>query len=499
MLGIYRALVATLMAILTTTLVAQAQVPTRAVALDGDPAPGGGTFDIPASDPTFPRIPAIAGDTIVFDTYIRESDGEVSLALVAETDGALRIVARYGESLLGGVLYSLHNYAPDRLGNVFVTAALGELPQFDAVVEFPAEGSPVRLVSIGDATSNGVVTGFPGSVVAADGTGGAFVRAVFHDDYRDSAILHATAYGTIDVIAASGQPAPGGGVFGPIYAPIASSPLGGVLFAAGTGGEDAAYFELTPAGLVRLAKRDTVNALSGIFGLSVDETGRAAVTDGPTGSIELATESEVIRLVDWRAAYAPRIGADAELYAFSTSSSYAAGRVFVVSTFLQRNAPRGTALFRRDTDGSFDAILAPYDVAAARTGSVFLSFATGNLNLTAQMANEDGDVVFRAATMSAGEGVFTTRAAVDPAGPAISSVGVVDGRLVVVGERFARGARIVVGTRRFKNTKRDKQNPTTRLTSKTADGALDPNLTTSVSVVNPDGRQSAAFGVGPGF
>ncbi len=86
----------------------------------------------------------------------------------------------------------------------------------------------------------------------------------------------------------------------------------------------------------------------------------------------------------------------------------------------------------------------------------------------------------------------STLHAVDPQAPTIASAAVVNGKLVVTGEGFRRGAEIVVGTRQFKNTKRDKQHRTTMLSSKTADGALAPNVPTAVSVINPDGHQSPA-------
>lgn len=146
-------------------------------------------------------------------------------------------------------------------------------------------------------------------------------------------------------------------------------------------------------------------------------------------------------------------------------------------------------------------MLRDYDPGPARLGTFFASFALGTQNETAHFANENGELVFAATTVGLDNkavlGVFTTLHAVDPEAPVVTSASVVDGKLVVTGEGFARGDRIVVGTRRFENTKPDRASPTTTLTSKTADGALLPDAPTPVSVIDKHGHQSAAFAAGP--
>lgn len=488
---IRRSLFVALVAVCAAAPAASAQVASRAVAVTGDAAPGGGTFDFPQRVSSPAQIPAIAGGTIAFDCQVRDANGTGRTAIYVERDGELALLARDGDALLGGSFNGVGGYDVDRLGDVFVATHLAaDATRFDAVVKFAPDG-PVRLVGAGDETARGVIGALSDVSVAADGEGGAYVVVYFGADLLDTAVVHATAEGAVEVVAGRGDAAPGGGTYGTIWGPVASSEGGRLVFNAtlNASTDAGAYFELGPDGVSRLAETGTASFFRNNPNVSVADDG-VVFYRAFTYDLREATTAGVTSVVEEQPTI-DRIGGYPYTSATQIAVSRAHGDDYAVLPARRSGDADTHALVRRGADGTLEALVAPGDTAPAELGAVFLDLAGENY-VPVRFADEAGNVAFGAAFggSKVGAGVFTTLNAVDAEAPTITSVALVGRKLVVTGERFAKGAKIVVGVTPYA-TKRGKADPTT-LASKAAAKAADQVINPVVSVVNPDGRRSRA-------
>ena len=137
MLRIHRYILPALVAVCAAAFAANAQVPTRKVAVTGDPAPGGGTFRFRTPPDNEGEVPAIAGDTIAFLAAVVDDRGTTTHGVFVETHGTLRLAAHTGDPVLGGHLGYVGKLSVDSLGNAFFCAKLPRisrkrLPRKDA-------------------------------------------------------------------------------------------------------------------------------------------------------------------------------------------------------------------------------------------------------------------------------------------------------------------------------------------------------------------------------
>jgi hypothetical protein len=155
----------------------------------------------------------------------------------------------------------------------------------------------------------------------------------------------------------------------------------------------------------------------------------------------------------------------------------------------------GAGLFRRDRfTNQITSIALQGDPASGSVSGVLGLFALV-ANLPARIANDDGKVVFVASAGSDARNVsvFTTLGAPEGLVPTVSGAAIKGTKLTVTGASFESGARILVNGNPLSDTKNNKKNPTTKLTSKSGLNAIPAGGTVLISVMNPTGAVSAPF------
>jgi hypothetical protein len=467
--------------------IATAQAPTRKVVLEGDPAPGGGVFSFGQVGGPSETV-SIAGDVIAFRCGVKVGPRYTS-ALFAEDHGVLRRVAARGDLVPGGVLRSMYHTRPDRLGNIFLIACVGPQTSLfpDVILKFADAGS-IRIVGIGDAMPLGTVTAM-GDVLAVDGQGGVYFPVWYGGASPGSALLHASPENTLTVMVATGEAAPGGGTFAAIsLETLASSAGGPVAFGADVDGAPDGLFAVTPVGLERVTT-DPEGIELGIYDISIDASGSVAYKEHASANVDLVTPLGAMTAIE---SYQPTPRGSRFVLVFSPEMGLTLvdGDLYFLAPFtVMPGLPHSAGVFKRNRDGTFEAIVTYLDPAPPSIGGFFECIRTHGIGRP-QLASEGGEVAFLARTgpNNGGRGVFTTKDAADPDAPAITSVAVKNGKLVVKGTSFKRGAKLVVDARVFDDTTSGGASARTRLTSKSADDGVPARQFVAVSVLNPDGR-----------
>jgi hypothetical protein len=440
----------TCLVIAATAASAGAQSRTRTVATSGGGAPGGGVFA-----PTIERVvqkglPSIEGSTIVFGSDVL-LNGQTVYGLFSETNGVLRLVTRVGAPAPGGgTIQDITHFTADRLGNVVLTVRTGGSGGADAVLRYQF----------------GVL----------------------------SALVHAKGDfdGTKEIVAATGLPSPGGGTFGAITSSsITSSTSGLVAFTATVDGGPGGVFTGLAGNLFHAS--DAVDAAPNIT-LADNADAEVSYTQPSSPGIKTVTLTGTIVFVA-NGTPAPRTTGTINFGAFQVAlAADDEGSLFFFAP-VTGDSKSGAGLFRRDRfTNQITSIALQGDPASGSVSGVLGLFALV-ANLPARIANDDGKVVFVASAGSDARNVsvFTTLGAPEGLVPTVSGAAIKGTKLTVTGASFESGARILVNGNPLSDTKNNKKNPTTKLTSKSGVNAIPVGGTVSISVMNPTGAVSAPF------
>jgi hypothetical protein len=477
--------------ILAAAVVAGAQSRTRTVITSGEPAPGGGVFAPTLERMSAKGVPTISGRTIVLGSDLL-LNGQSVYGVYAETNGVQRVVTRVGSPAPGGgTIQDISHFTTDQFGNVFLVVRVGNGATPDAVLKysFPVLSS---LARVGDALPNGETIATIGLAVAADGQGGAYFQAAYGATAGATALVHAKGdfMNTKELVAATGQPAPGGGTFGAVSpSTIASSTSGLVAFTATVDGGPSGIFSGRAGNLLRAA--DAVDALPNLT-IADNDDAEVSFTEPATPGIKTATLTGTTTFVA-NGTPAPRSTGTINFGGFQIAM--AADREGSLYFFapIAGDGTHGAGLFRRDRfTNQVTSVVLQGDPAASDVGGVYGFFALAS-SLPARIANDDGKVVFGATAGSnaATVAVFTTLGAPDGLVPSVAGAAVKGSKLTVTGGSFEAGARILVNGTPLADTKNNKKSPSSKLTSKSGASAVAPGATVSISVMNPTGAISS--------
>lgn len=466
--------------------VASAQSRTRTVALAGESAPGGGVFAPTLDRITAKGLPTVGGSTIAFGSDVQTANGAV-YSIFVESANVTRVATRVGAPAPGGgTVQDISYFSVDRFGNVFMTTRTGNGTEPDTVLAY-SFGVLSVLARVGDELPNGQSISAIGIVAAPNGFGGAYFQVVYSGG---QAIVNAKADQTIEIVAATGAPAPGGGSFGSFSgSTLAASSSGLVGFAATVdGGTSGIFTGLTGNLFLAAPAADAAPNLT----IADNDDVEVSFMQPAMPGIKTATLTGTTTFVTNGTA-APRTTGTINFGGFQVGMSADREGSLYFFAPVANDTTRGAGLFSRDRfTGVVKSLVLQGDPAPGDVSGVFGIFAL-TANRPTRIANDEGRVVFAASAGSGTNdvGVFTTLGAPDGLVPSIANVTVKKNKITVVGSNFEPGARILVNGALVTDTKNDKVTPTTKLKSKTGGSLIAPRATVSIAVLNATGAQSA--------
>lgn len=468
-------------------VVASAQTRTRVVISTGQSAPGGGVFTPDLGRISQKGIPSIAGNTIVFGADVAVN-GQTVYGVYVESNNVLRAVTRVGAPAPGGgTIRDIEAFAADHMGNVYLLVHTGTSGP-DAVLKYEF-GFLSLYAKIGDAISETRTISSFGVAVVPDGHGGAYFPVVYNNG-EGTALVRRRATGGFATVAATGDAAPAGGVFGAISpATLASSTSGLVAFTATVNGGTGGLFTGLEGNLVLAdAAADALPNLT----LSDNDDVDVAFMRPNAAEIRVVTIDGASTAVA-SGTSAPRSVGKITFGEFKVGMSADREGSLYFFAPISGDASRGAGIFRRDRfSGQFSSIVLQADPAPAAIGGTYGLFAL-TANRPARIANDDGKVVFAASAGNQSEviAIYTTLNAPEGLVPTVTSAVMKKNKLQVTGASFESGAQILVNGTPLTDTKNSKKSPATKLQSKSGGSVIAPGATVSISVRNATGAVSS--------